>query len=400
MIINKKFITNIIFVLLFTIAYKYSNGCTTAIINGKASKNSVPILWKNRDTNYLSNKAIFIREKPFNYIALVNANETSGRWVYAGLNSVGFGIINSVAYNLPINNKEQKDLEGLIMADALRSCMTTNDFEKYLIKNQGTSLGSQANFGVIDHQGNALIFEVYNHGYYKINSLEYKKNYIINSNFSRNGEKSKGTGYLRFNRATELFNKIDKTCISAENIFRCVSRDFNNVLLHNPSINDLKRISYKKSHWVLTRDSIDRSYTSAAIVIEGKTPYKLESVATFWVLIGEPITSIAVPLWTEAKTTPEVLFKGKDSLLYKESLRIQKIVRPFNEIDKKEYLDISKIDNKEKKGYLPELLKCEREIFKQTRKFLKSKHTRKEFSDFQNKMANIALNKLRKINNI
>ena len=76
-------------------------GCTTAIIHSDAAGEGVPILWKNRDTGFLSNKVIYVNEMPFSYIGLVNAKETSGRWVYAGLNCEGFGIMNSVAYNLP-----------------------------------------------------------------------------------------------------------------------------------------------------------------------------------------------------------------------------------------------------------------------------------------------------------
>jgi len=123
-------------------------GCTTAIISPASSADGVPMLWKNRDTDYLANKVIFVDEKPFTYLALVNAEETSGRWAYAGLNDQGFGIINSVAYNLPKDTDEMKDLEGLIMADALRTCRTAADFELAIQKNLGAALGSWANYGI------------------------------------------------------------------------------------------------------------------------------------------------------------------------------------------------------------------------------------------------------------
>ena len=67
-------------------AAKKGEGCTTAIIRGEAAKEGVPILWKNRDTGFLSNKVIYVNEMPYSYIGLVNDKETSGRWVYAGLN--------------------------------------------------------------------------------------------------------------------------------------------------------------------------------------------------------------------------------------------------------------------------------------------------------------------------
>ena len=60
-----------------------------------------------------------MKETPFSYLGLADVEDRSGRSVFAGLNSEGFGIINSVAYNLPRKEGEQEDLEGMLMADAL-----------------------------------------------------------------------------------------------------------------------------------------------------------------------------------------------------------------------------------------------------------------------------------------
>ncbi len=50
--------------------------------------------------------------------------------------------MNTVAYNLPKETAEIKDLEGLIMADALRLCRTVDDFEAYVEANLGPALGA------------------------------------------------------------------------------------------------------------------------------------------------------------------------------------------------------------------------------------------------------------------
>ena len=84
------------------------HACTTAVISPGASAPGRPLLWKNRDTDFLNNKVIFVNESPFSYLALVNAEDRSGRWVYAGLNSAGFAIFNSVAYNLPENKRRDE----------------------------------------------------------------------------------------------------------------------------------------------------------------------------------------------------------------------------------------------------------------------------------------------------
>ena len=127
--------------------------CTSAVILPAGSITGGPVLWKNRDTGFLSNKVVFVDESPYDYLGLTNAENPSGRSVWVGLNSVGFGIMNTVAYNLPSDPDELKDLEGMMMADALRTCRTVGDFEAYIKANLGPELGSLANFGVFDADG-------------------------------------------------------------------------------------------------------------------------------------------------------------------------------------------------------------------------------------------------------
>ncbi|UCH93313.1 MAG: hypothetical protein JSV88_23960, partial [Candidatus Aminicenantes bacterium] len=331
------------------------------------------------------------------YIGLVNAKETSGRFVYAGLNSQGLGIMNSVAYNLPKKDGEMEDLEGQIMADTLRTCRTADDFESYIQKNLGAALGSWANFGVIDAQGNAVIFEVHNNGYKKYDAADTPGKYLINSNFSRSGEEGKGAGYLRFDRAVFLFAQIPAGKISHQDIFQEISRDFGHMLLDQPTLGDLKTLSREKPVWVLSRDTINRTSTSAAVVICGKKPGNKDSAATFWVLLGEPVTSISVPVWVEAKETPLPLHEGETAPICKEAFRIKKIIRPYSERDKKNYMQVTLLDNKEKTGFLPLILKTEKKIFQETAQFLKSTHPAEEFAAFQDKMAQKALETLKSI---
>jgi len=371
-------------------------GCTTAIISGEASTDGAPMLWKNRDTNFLSNKVIYVDEKPYGYLGLVNAGETSGRWVYAGLNSEGFGIINSVAYNLPKDTKELQDMEGLIMADALRTCRTVDDFEEAIKRNLGPALGSWANFGVIDAEGNAVIFEVHNNGYKKYDASETPEKYIVNTNFSRSGEEGKGAGYLRFERATALFKEMPGK-FTHPYIFQNISRDFGHPLLKQPTLKELETLSADRPVWVYNRDCINRPSSASAVVISGKKTGDKDSIATLWVLLGEPVTSIAVPLWVEAKESPSPLYDGKDAPICAEALRIKKIIHPYSEGSKGNYMEVTRLVNKERTGFLPLLLETEREIFEETARFLKKKHTAEELAAFQGKMAEKALETLKEI---
>lgn len=371
--------------------------CTSAVISPAASAGGRPMLWKNRDTDNLSNRVVFVREVPHSYLAVVDGDDASGRRTYAGLNSAGFAIINTVAYNLPgAKASELKDLEGSVMGDALRSCRSVADFEAYLRANQGPGLGCQTNFGVLDASGAAFIYEVHNQGFQKFDAAATPEKYLVNSNWARSGKPGKGAGYLRFERASELFRKVPAGQLSAQLILRQMARDTGHVLLRHPTAEDLKKQPAQPT-WILTKDCINKSYTSCAVVLVGKEPNNPASRAELWILPGEPVTTVALPLWVEAGTVPEAFWKGTDAPLWAESLRIKKLLRPFPESEKQEYLNLAALDNREGTGFLPRLLAAEDAVFSRVKSFGAAVRTAEELAALQVQLAQSAMTALQGI---
>lgn len=385
----KKGILLIVFSVISFVFFAQGEECTTAVVSGLASKDGNPILWKNRDTDTLSNKVIFVKEKPYSFLALVNANETSGRIVWAGLNSEGFAIMNSVAYNLPQKSGEKEDLEGMVMADALRKCATVEDFENYLKENLGESFGCRTNFGVIDAYGGASLFEVHNHGYKRLDAKDFKEGYIINTNFSRSGEENRGRGYVRFERATALFKK--SIPITPEFIMQEVARDIGNPFISYISSKNLKNLLQNGILWIPTDHTINRYITASCVVIQGAKNGE-KGRATMWVILGEPICSIAIPLWVEAGETPSPLWKGETAPICAEAFRLKDMIRPFKDVERRQYLDINKLKN-----WLPAILEKEKEIFERTKEFLSKNTTPSELSNFENGIAQMVLETLKSI---
>jgi hypothetical protein len=371
--------------------------CTAAVISPLATADGAPILWKNRDTGTLSNKVVYVKAVPFNCLVLVNAGSTSGRHAWAGLNSAGFAIMNTVAYNLPEKPGEVNDLEGIIMADALRICRTVDDFEEYVRANLGPELGSWANYGVMDASGKAFIYEVHNHGYEKFDAASASDGYLVVTNFARSGKENKGAGYLRFERASQLFQSLPEKQIAFQDILSHFTRDIGHVLLRHPSLPDLKSLPAGENRWLFSRDCIDRPITSAAVVMVGKNPSNPDSLATMWVIPGEPLSAVAVPLWVEAGSCPKSLWEGEEAPMWQESLRIKDILRPLKEGNKRDYINLTRLDNADGTGYLPLLLETEKEIIKTTLKFLNENRTSAELAAFGEKMVEKALSTLKKI---
>lgn len=371
--------------------------CTTAVVSPAASADGVPVLWKNRDTGTLSNKVVYVEEEPLSYLGLVNADAPGGRHVFAGLNSAGFGIMNSVAYNLPRKSGEMEDLEGIIMADALRTCRSVEDFERYLQTNLGPDLGSWANFGVIDANGEAFLFEVHNHGYEKLDAAAAEASFLVNTNFSRSGEEGEGAGYLRFERASQLFDGFAPGRVDYRTILTQFTRDLGHLLLDQPTLAEARQMPGDQNAWVFSRDCINRPSTASAVVIVGKDPSDPSSVATMWVIPGEPVTAIAIPVWVEAGSSPPALWDGEQAPMWLESLRIKEMIRPMSEGNKRQYLNLTRLQNADATGFLPRILETEAEIIAETLEFLATRHSPEEYASFQNRMAERALATLKTV---
>jgi hypothetical protein len=82
---------------------------------------------------------------------------------------------------------------------------------------------------------------------------------------------------------------------------------------------------------------------------------------------------------------------GQNAPICAEAMRLKRIIRPLAEDSKEHYMQVTRLVNKEKTGFLPALLKVEKEIFAETTQFLKTAHTGEELRAFQEKMAQKAL---------
>jgi len=371
--------------------------CTTAVITGEVTVDRAPILWKNRDTDTLSNKVVFVSEKPFSYLGVVNAEAPSGRIVWGGLNEAGFAIMNSVAYNLPQKAGEREDDEGLLMADALRTCATVDDFELYIKRNLGPDLGARANFGVIDARGGAAILEVHNHGYNRLNAADSAGKLLLNTNFSRTGTPDQGAGYLRFDREEELFGAVPAGQLSIQFILQTAARDLGHPLVQSLTAAQWKDLPEDKPYWVHANYTINRVSTASVLAVQGVPPGGNPKNAVLWVILGEPVCSIAVPLWVAAGEPPSELHNGEDAPISREAARLKDLLRPLKGRDRKEYVNVARLQNRAGSGWLPANLELERQILQEAQALLAGSPTNDQLAEFERQAAARVLARLKEI---
>jgi hypothetical protein len=369
--------------------------CTSLVATGAGTVDGASLLWKNRDNpSELSNKVVFVDDKPYSYLALVDGDPGNGRLAWASLNAAGFGLANTATDNLPPS--EPSGNPSILMGDAVRTCATVDEFEHFLQRNFGRNRGTRSNFLAVDAKGGAAIFETHAHGFKRLNAAEAPEQYLGNTNFSRSGTPDQGHGYLRFDREAELLKRVPGGRLSPGYVLQTMSRDLGHPLLHHPERDQWRTFPPDTPVWLHTNYTIDRPSTASAIVIQEVKPGEDPSRATMWVILGEPLTSVAVPLWVAAGTPPPELWQGEEAGLLKESARIKKVLRPLKSAERGEYIDVTRLDNSAGTGWLPTTLAAERQNLDEAEQLLKRKATVAELAAFEKLAASRTLALLKK----
>ncbi len=294
-----KSLLYIIASIFAVLSFLSAEACTSAVISGRATKSGRPLLWKHRDTGTEWNHIEHLQGKRFAFTGLVNSEDKERKEVWAGANECGFAIMNTASYNMkPDSLKYLPEREGEVMKQALGECATVAEFEEFL-KNMPQPRALETNFGVIDAEGGAAYFEVWDYGYTKYDAndaAQYPNGYIIRSNYSFSGAQDEGMGYIRYQNAEYLLHKAYATgALSAEWIFSSASRSFYHAILGEDAL------SSSANGWAVDQDFIPRKSSSASVVVEGVRKGEKPDATTIWSVIGYPPCGYAVASWVKAE---------------------------------------------------------------------------------------------------
>lgn len=349
--------------------------CTSAVISGKATPDGRPLLWKHRDTGFLKNHVEYVRGEKYDFIAVVNSEDFyQKREAWIGTNSAGFALMNTQSYNLVDMNDDEEErgaANGRVIYRALEVCATVDDFRHFLDTIAKPSM-IEANFGVIDAQGGALMVEVDYYAYkvYDANDPAVAPaGYVARTNFSVSGTHGIGAGVVRYQEAERLLGPMaGNRQVTPQRIFSDVARSFHNCVLDI----DLKQPPFTgagASGWFVDQDFIPRSSTSCSVVVQGVKPGERAELTTMWTVLGYPPTGVAVPLWVDevlpamAKMDATL---GTSPLSYW-SLRLEeRVFRLHAGMGSGRYMHWATLYNGQGQGYMQLLAPVEAENFKRT----------------------------------
>ena len=298
--------------VIFQFLSASSEACTTAVISGKATVDGRPLLWKNRDTSKIHNEVVLLEEEGhLRAIGVVNAG--SRKSVLMGMNEAGFCIENSLSKDLRISEKTKGLANGAFMKRALQTCKSIADFKKLLDQTNQTGRPTAANFGVIDADGGAALFETGPKTYTMFDandSTDAPHGYIVRSNFATTAQdlptiptaKEVGNIYSaeRYVQACARLDSQIAAGISVDYVVRNLTRDLSNKN-NKPYPGSVNGPAKPLPATISTENTISRSTTVSAVVIQGVKPGEKPELSTMWTILGNPSFSIAVPCWVNVR---------------------------------------------------------------------------------------------------
>ncbi len=296
------------------------------------------MIWKHRDTGAESNFLHRV-ERPgeIGYVGLFNGGDTlclDEAWM--GMNDAGFAIINTVAYNLPPNSPQWIDREGYVMAQALATCRSVDDFA-CLLDSLPRPMGVCTNFGVIDADGNGAYFETDDYKYVRYDLKDAREGVLIRTNYAYSGTPDEGMGYIRHQNVVDLLApQISTGSLTPQSFTETVSRTLYNSLTGEcPTDTD--------AEWTIDQDFVPRYSSTSSIVVEGLLPGEDPSRQIMWANISYPpcchvvaVTIDDVPAAVDA-TAADGTARAPLAL---EALELKELVFPIRRGSGKHYINL------------------------------------------------------------
>ncbi|MBN1938416.1 MAG: hypothetical protein JW843_02450 [Candidatus Aminicenantes bacterium] len=379
--------------------------CTLTLVSAKASANGRAMMWKNRDTTDPNNKLMYFKGPKHDFAAVVISEDLEGRAVWGGQNTAGFAIMNSQADDLRDTSKKfDGGGNGAFMKLALGECATVGDFEALLVREKG-KWDLAANFGVIDAQGGACFFETGPSSFEKFDTRDPRVapfGTIVRTNFAfTSPDPMLGGGFIRFERITRLVDAArSQGRLDARFILREAARDLVNVKLHSAPLACPLPEDPAEPLYVHTNDTINRNSSVSALVFEGAPSPERADLATMWVLLGEPVTGIAVPVWPASGQVPAATTGPRTAPLNDLALAVGAYLYPDNRGRMGQYLDVSRLRTFGGEGVLAKLFRVEDRVLEETEakwaEWAAKKPSAAEMAGFQENIAAEACEAIRK----
>jgi hypothetical protein len=300
-------IHTVIFLLLAVTIYP----CTIGVIRAELTETGKPMLWKIRDTGSenSTNYPIYDYTGLYGYVAFTHTTNYQQTW--AGVNEVGFAMLNALSLDLHTNGLDN----GLIITHAIQNFATIWEWESYLDATNGTSRRTAGNFAVMDAIGNVAMYELSNVAWYKYDVYDSPDGFIIRTNFSMVGDGTNGRE--RFARSENIISQlVAGDNFSVESLLAQHLRDFSDTQSHPFTI---PYLDYTDGHfgYINYHHSISNNNSTGAVIITGMTDSA--DIPIMWTIAGFPVVTPMLPFIVPPSSIVPPIFHSMQNTIQIES---------------------------------------------------------------------------------
>ena len=285
----KKFL-----LILFIISIASAWACTIGIINGSATTDGRPILWKSRGAG--TNVQVF-NEDSYTYQYVASGNSGS-EYAWMGINEAGLAIGNAM-----ISDLDRLPGNGDCMLHALQNFSTVDQFLTFLDSTNVSGRDTHTCYVIFDATGTALMLEVGFFEYWVYDTADTEFGFIIRTSFTIAGGGTPDNKYYLMNSV--LTDLVQQGPISWQDISPYILRGFYDhdfELLPVPFPNNWN-IDDPYGYLFSSYSNNSVANTSTALM-QGVLPNEAPWLSTMWTALGVPVCSIAIPYWPVCSEIP------------------------------------------------------------------------------------------------
>ena len=283
---------------------------TMAVISGEVTRDHRPLLWKNRESGVRENEVAFFHGPRYDFFGIIDRNDTARVWM--GLNTAGFALVHTEVLGQASSTTAQN---GLFIKQALGRCGRVDDLEELLAAYADSSSACCANFAGLDAFGSTALFEVNLRRLARLtpsDSTLGAPGVLVRTDFVLTGPGGSRGGSWRYQRARELLQiRAQSRELDVPFVLQSVARDLASEEVDPYPLPFMGKVEDAPQGYVPTRTTLNNYRTVSCAVIQGVRPGEDPRLSTLWVILGEPVSGIALPLWPSSGEMPAA-YDGKD----------------------------------------------------------------------------------------
>ncbi|MDK9700700.1 MAG: hypothetical protein OEM52_11200 [bacterium] len=362
--------------------------CTLALVRADRTADGRMLIWKNRDVSNRNQVARILDGPNYRFVGIGYGNTPNEVW--GGVNTVGFAVANSNAWNLqPLVDPAD---DGTIQTRALGTCYNLAQF-RVILDETDTLNGGRTNpscFLAFDSTGAMSVFEADRNAWWEYPLTAQDPNgYLVRANYAYGADTlNNPLGFYRNDRARRFYARaLAAAPIGLDSVFR-IMRD----IAPDGWSSDVFPIpldGYIGSHvyaYSSMYGSICRRNTASGMVIQGgKRTAQGWSMPVVWFFLGNPVTTVAVPVWPH-QTTLSARLTGTSSPICSEANAMYDAIDGTSQSIDTRFL----VNNTG--GWMPEMYATEAEIRAQVAPLLAGVPTAQQCNTISASIANMVYN--------